>query len=306
MLVVAVLAGAAAGAVTATIAAPIVFGAVVLGCLVPWSRLLFVLAPLGLFGATGAYMVVQQQRHQYLSNIGWPEQFPVANTLAWIAVCALLAGAVVEMARWRSWLAGAPFRPPTVQLEEAVVTETPSAGPEPADHTDEVVGEPTDHTNGVVAESSSEVVAEPADEQSDGEAESVPPSTDEELTEPDHTDEVVAEPSAEVVAEPSAEVVAEPSAEVVAEPADGPSSEEAEPVPPSTDEPPSGPIVDEGQVKDLETAVPADGEDGPVTKSGPLRSAFRRSARWLKSLLPGTLSTRAEGPNGGEPPSDDA
>jgi len=238
MLVVAVLAGAAAGAVTARIAAPIVFGAVVLGCLVPWSRLLFVLAPFGLLGATGAYMVVQQQRHQYLSNIGWPEQFPVANTLAWIAMCALVAGAVVEIARWRSWLAGAPFRPPTVQTEEEVVIETPSPGSEPADHTDEVV--------------------------------------------------------------------AEPLPEVVAEPADGRSDREAEPVPPSTDEPPSGPAVDESQVKDLETAIPVEGEDQPAATSGPRHSVFRRSARWLRSLLPGTLSTRAEGPDGGEPPSDDA
>jgi hypothetical protein len=278
MLVVAVLAGAAAGAVTAPIAAPIVFGAVVLGCLVPWSRLLFVLAPLGLFGATGAYMVVQQQRHQYLSNIGWPEEFPVANTLAWIAVCALLASAVVEIARWRSWFAGAPFRPPTVEAEEEVVIETPPAGPKPVDHTDEVSAEPV-----------SEVVAEPADGQSDGEAEPVPPSTDEELTEVDHTDEVSAEPSTQAAPEPAA----------------GPSTGEPAPIPASTDVPPSGPVVDEPQVNDLEAAIPAEGEDEPVTKSGPRRSAFRRGARWLKSLLPGTLSTRAEGPNGGEPPSDD-
>jgi len=238
MLVVAVLAGAAAGAVTAPIAAPIVFGVVIFGCLVPWSRLLFVLAPLGLFGATGAYMVVQQQRHQYLSNIGWPEQFPVANTLTWIAVCALLASAVVEIARWRSWLAGAPFRPPTVQAEEEVVIETPSAVPEPADHTDEVV--------------------------------------------------------------------AERSTEAVVEPAAGPSTGEPEPAPPSTDEPQGGPAADEPQVKGLEAPIRVEGEDKPATESGPRRSVFRRSARWLKSLLPGTLSTRAEGPNGGEPPSDDA
>jgi hypothetical protein len=238
MLVVAVLSGAAAGAVSAPIAAPIVFGAVVLGCLVPWSRLLFVLAPFGLLGATGVYMVVQQQRHRYLSNIGWPEQFPVANTLAWIAMCALLAGAVVEIARWRSWLAGEPFKPPVVQLDEAAITETPSVGPGPTEQTDEVVTEP-----------STQVGPAPADGQSEGEPELVPASTHEASTSAD---------------------------------------------------------TDESQVKDQETAVPADGEDGPVRKKGPLRSAFRRSARWLKSLLPGTLSSRAEVPNGGEPPSDDA
>ncbi|MGH8994695.1 MAG: hypothetical protein ACRDYB_01420, partial [Acidimicrobiales bacterium] len=109
LILAALATGAAAGAVSAPLAAPIVAGAVLFGCLVPWSRLVFVLAPFGLLAATGAYMVVEQDRHRYLSNIGWPEQFPIANTLTWMAVSALVAGAVVETARWRGWLAGDEF-----------------------------------------------------------------------------------------------------------------------------------------------------------------------------------------------------
>jgi hypothetical protein len=92
-----------AGAVTAWIAAPIIAAAVIIGCLVPWIRLLFVLAPVGLLAATGYYMVHEQLKYRYVSTIGWPASFPAANTLTWMAVVALLAAAVVEVARWRPW-----------------------------------------------------------------------------------------------------------------------------------------------------------------------------------------------------------
>jgi len=103
IVIAALLSGGLAGAITAPIAAPIIAGAVLIGGMIPWSRLLFVLAPVGLLAATGYYMVDQQIRHRYVSNIGWPAVFPVANTFAWMAVVALLAGAVVEVARWRPW-----------------------------------------------------------------------------------------------------------------------------------------------------------------------------------------------------------
>jgi hypothetical protein len=103
IVIAALLTGGLAGAVTAWIAAPIIAGAVIIGCLVPWIRLLFVLAPVGLLAATGYYMVYEQLKYRYVSAIGWPASFPAANTLTWMAVVALLAAAVVEVARWRPW-----------------------------------------------------------------------------------------------------------------------------------------------------------------------------------------------------------
>jgi hypothetical protein len=103
ILAAAVVTGGIAGAITAPLAAPVAAAAVVVGCLAPWSRLLYVLAPVGLLAATGVYVVEQQISHHYASNIDWPAAFPVANTLTWMAVVALLVGAVVEVARWRPW-----------------------------------------------------------------------------------------------------------------------------------------------------------------------------------------------------------
>jgi len=260
MLVAAVLSGAAAGAVTAPIAAPIVAGAVLVGCLVPWSRLLFVLAPLGLLGATGAYMVVQQRRHQYPSNIGWPEQFPVANTLTWMAVCALLAGAVVEVARWRGWLAGEAFEQPKARTE-------PSTGP--TGEPEELTGEPEELTG---------EPEEPTREPEEPSTEDAEPSTeDAERIGPPHNEPEIAEP--ELV--PATKV--EPSL--------------------SADDPKH---VDPDPVADLTAAVPTDREQGEPIDEGPLRSALGFTVRWLKTLVAGTLSSRPDVPNGGEPPSDDA
>jgi hypothetical protein len=261
MLVAAVLSGAAAGAVTAPIAAPIVAGAVLVGCLVPWSRLLFVLAPLGLLGATGAYMVVQQGRHQYPSNIGWPEQFPVANTLTWMAVCALLAGAVVEVARWRGWLAGEAFEQPKALTE-------PSTGPpapeEPTGEPEEPTGEPEEPTG-----EPEEPTGEP-EEPTTEDAERVgigPPDNEPEIAKPELVPATKVEPSL------------------------------------SADDPKH---VDTDPVADLTAAVPTDREEGEPIDQGPLRSALGFTVRWLKTLLPGTLSSRPDVPNGGEQPSDHA
>ena len=274
MLVAAILSGAIAGAVTAPIAAPIVFGAVLVGCLIPWSRLLFVLAPLGLLGATGAYMVVQQDRHQYLSNIGWPEQFPIANTLTWIAVCALLAGAVVEIARWRSWLVGGAFKQLAVAPDEAGTADAPLLSQGPSEQTDVEVSEASEHEGDVVTETS-----EP---------------TDVEVFEASERTGVVTTASAQVEPAPSGGLSEE-----------GPDSVAAEKSAPSPgpDEPGSS---ETALVADpLATASAEDGDES-ATHKGPLRSALGRTARWLRSRLPGTVSRPTEVPNGGEPPSDNA
>ncbi len=99
----AIVTGGVAGAVTAPLAAPIIAAAVVLGCLVRRSRPLFVLVPVILLAATGDYVAQTQINFRYISNIGWAAAFPDANTLAWMAVIALVAGTVVEVTRWRPW-----------------------------------------------------------------------------------------------------------------------------------------------------------------------------------------------------------
>src|ERR1039458_8067154 len=64
--------------------------------------------------------------------------------------------------------------------------------------------------------------------------------------------------------------------------------------------------VDTDPVADLTAAVPTDREEGEPIDQGPLRSALGFTVRWLKTLLPGTLSSRPDVPNGGEQPSDHA
>ena len=100
---------------------------VLIGLLVRRSRLLFVLAPVFGLLAAGDYVTVEQNQFHYKPDIGWPSRFGVANTLAWMALSLLLAGAVVEVARSRPW-------------RRAALTEEPSAAPlppspiEPPDH----------------------------------------------------------------------------------------------------------------------------------------------------------------------------
>ncbi len=138
----AVLTGAVAGLVTARLAAPIIAAAVVLGCLVRRSRPLFVLAPVILLAATGDYVAQTQIGLRYISNIGWPAAFPDANTLTWMAVVALMAGAVVEVARWRPWSlppvsertpASAPLSPPALAPETPIATQATDTGVVAAD-----------------------------------------------------------------------------------------------------------------------------------------------------------------------------
>jgi len=97
------VAGAVAGAVTAPIAAPIVAALVLVGLLVRRSRLLIVLPPFLLLLAAGDYVVVMQRQYRYHPDIGWSSMLGPANTLAWMALSVLLAGAVVEVARARPW-----------------------------------------------------------------------------------------------------------------------------------------------------------------------------------------------------------
>jgi arabinofuranan 3-O-arabinosyltransferase len=68
---------------------------------VPRLRFLIALgAPLAL-AACAAYVIVQQYRHNYPSDLDWPTQFDGINDVAWLAVILLLADVVVEAVRRR-------------------------------------------------------------------------------------------------------------------------------------------------------------------------------------------------------------
>lgn len=100
-LVWAVLAGLAAGLLTAPLAAVPVAVLVLAGLKLRYVRPLMGLAAVGLVLATAGYMVDAQWYHRYLSNIDWPGQFGTANTLGWAAVVLLGADALVEAVRIR-------------------------------------------------------------------------------------------------------------------------------------------------------------------------------------------------------------
>ncbi|MHB1913170.1 MAG: hypothetical protein ACYCTI_14105, partial [Acidimicrobiales bacterium] len=95
-------AGVVAGVLTGPLAAPVVAGLVLLGLMLPYGRLLLGGAAVGMVLATAGYMIDAQWYHRYLSNIDWPGNFPVANTLGWAAVILLAADGLVEFLRHRA------------------------------------------------------------------------------------------------------------------------------------------------------------------------------------------------------------
>ena len=97
----AVAAGLLAGLVSSPLAAPAGFLLVLGGLRLSRTRALLAFSAPAVVLACGAYMVAEQAHHRYLSNIDWPGQFPVANTLGWAAVLLLAADVLVELVRDR-------------------------------------------------------------------------------------------------------------------------------------------------------------------------------------------------------------
>jgi len=95
-------AGVVAGVLTGPLGAPVVAGLVLFGLMVPYGRLALGGAAVGMVLATAGYMIDAQWCHRYLSNIDWPGNFPVANTLGWAAVILLAADTLVEILRRRA------------------------------------------------------------------------------------------------------------------------------------------------------------------------------------------------------------
>jgi hypothetical protein len=55
--------------------------------------------PAALVAFSGSYIVFQQINHRYPAVFEWPTLFPVARTLAWLAVVLLAADAIIEIVR---------------------------------------------------------------------------------------------------------------------------------------------------------------------------------------------------------------
>src|SRR5262245_45678306 len=66
-----------------------------------WRVLITLGAPLAL-AACALYVIVQQHRYGYPSDLDWPPQFTRINEIAWLAVILLLADVVVEWLRRRA------------------------------------------------------------------------------------------------------------------------------------------------------------------------------------------------------------
>src|SRR3984957_5837053 len=95
-LVIGAACGGAALLVTPPLAGLVVAGAVVLGLLVPWARVLASVAGgAGIVG--GSINVVQGQHvHQYLPGSNWDASFVNAGNLIWLGAALLLADGVVS------------------------------------------------------------------------------------------------------------------------------------------------------------------------------------------------------------------
>jgi hypothetical protein len=91
------------GALVASWWVGLVAGALVaLVAVVPRTRFLVTLGAPAALTLFALYVIVQQHRYDYGSNLAWPQQFASVRDLAWLAVLLLLADVVIEWMRWRA------------------------------------------------------------------------------------------------------------------------------------------------------------------------------------------------------------
>ncbi len=104
------VAGVVAGVFVQPWAAPILAGATLAALWWPRARAGLRLFPAVAVGLCGLYVVVQQHRHHFSPRFEWPTFFARVNQLAWLAVVALAADAIIEIVleRRRSRSRGAP------------------------------------------------------------------------------------------------------------------------------------------------------------------------------------------------------
>jgi hypothetical protein len=95
-LVIGAACGGAALLVTPPLAGLVVAGAVVLGLLVPWARVLASVAGIACIVAGSINVVQGQNVHHYLSGSNWDASFVNAGNLIWLGAVLLLADGVIS------------------------------------------------------------------------------------------------------------------------------------------------------------------------------------------------------------------
>ena len=105
-----------AGAVTSAIVAPLAGVPVAVASFVALvlrsGRALLALAAVGVLVAVDWIVTSGQATSRYVAEFGWPNHFENAGTLAWLAVAALGADALVQGARQRRWRRSTPADEP--------------------------------------------------------------------------------------------------------------------------------------------------------------------------------------------------
>ena len=74
---------------------------ILLELLVDRSRIIVVAATLGILVTTTGYVVVDQRRNHFASDINWPAHMGLANSLVWVAVFLLATDGLVTWVRHR-------------------------------------------------------------------------------------------------------------------------------------------------------------------------------------------------------------
>jgi hypothetical protein len=100
-LAVALFAGAVAAFVVKPDAGVPVAVAALIALVVPYGRTVLAVAAIGLLVVVDEMVTAGQSKFHYLAEFGWPNHFETAGTIAWLAVMALGADAVVELVRAR-------------------------------------------------------------------------------------------------------------------------------------------------------------------------------------------------------------
>jgi hypothetical protein len=98
---IAVLGGLAAALFVAPLAGVLVGAVLLLELLVDRSRIVVVVATVGLLVATAGYVALHQHRTVFVPDINWPAHMGLANSRVWIAVFLLAADGVVAWVRHR-------------------------------------------------------------------------------------------------------------------------------------------------------------------------------------------------------------
>jgi arabinofuranan 3-O-arabinosyltransferase len=97
----ALVAGVVAGLIVAPAVGGLAAAVVLLELRVDRSRIVVVVATVGLLVVTAGYVTLHQRRNAFLSDINWPSHMGWANSLVWVAVCLLGADGLVQWVRHR-------------------------------------------------------------------------------------------------------------------------------------------------------------------------------------------------------------